>query len=205
MEKLDKGEKPNRDEARALKKWEQQQFEEHGQRYLAGMPKGHVTEILGSPASTLIKQHEASGLPYPKEKTALVDGRELLRFLWKRFIGGETAESEEAARLSRELALELAREKLREKQIANRKREMEMRLLEEAHIPTAMVETFAMGMAEVTRKKGENAQRTFEKEYGLEAAEAVHALLEDIASAWERRALNEFGDGSDSEKHDPAA
>lgn len=173
-------------------------------RLLGGVGKTLAAWLLDSSSKVINDAMRKRGFPWPEGNRDRVNVVELLRWLWRYYIehplpdaraGGLTEEDVLLVGASPDLKDEFLRERIRERRLVNRQKSMELVLLEESHIPTERVAQFAMGLAEVARKRSEDEQRRFESRFGPDAAKMVAQMYEDFADAALKRFENEFGDG----------
>lgn len=62
--KLEKGEKPTREESRAIKKVHQEAVEKYGNERVANFPKGELARAIGKQSKVIIDQAKIAGLPW---------------------------------------------------------------------------------------------------------------------------------------------
>lgn len=178
-------------------------------RVHASCTKTQVSEILEAAPKVILDNSRRRAFPWPTGKRDRVNLRDLTRWLWRYFLehplpearaGGLTEDDVLLAGASQDLKDEFLRERIRERRLVNRQKTIDIVLAEESHLPTERVHGVFMGMAEVVRKKSSNLQRKFDGEVGQEIALA----FEDLADAFEKRAINEFGNDSECEPTDTA-
>ncbi|MEN1680772.1 MAG: hypothetical protein AAGJ46_14380 [Planctomycetota bacterium] len=173
---------------------------ENGRRWVS---VGELQDLLGLSRTAVQNVRAALGNSHEKQ-----DGRRVLVYApdwlrdWAQHTAGlppgRTGQLTEddvlLAGASQDLKDEFLRERIRERRLINRERSMELAHLEESHIPTERVSQFAMGLAEVARKRCEDEQGRFENKFGRDAAKMVAQMFEDFADAALKRFENEFGD-----------
>ena len=62
--KLEKGEKPTREESRAIKKVHQEALEKYGNERIANFPKGELAKAIGKQSKVIIDQAKIADLPW---------------------------------------------------------------------------------------------------------------------------------------------
>ena len=196
----------NASEKAAVRKHEEGIFT----RVFSSCSKTLATWALGSSPKVIVDNARRRGFPWPEGKRDRVNLLDVTQWLWRYFLehplpearsGNLTEDDVLLAGASQELKDEFLRQRILERRLVIRQKSMEVVLLEESHIPAEKVYGAFMAMAEVVRKRSANLQRKFDGEAG----EQISLAFEDLADAFEKRALNEFGNDSECEPADPTA
>lgn len=167
-----------------------------------GCQKTFFAELLGAAPKVLVDNRDRRGFPWPVGKRDRVNGRDILRFLWRHFLenkpqgytGKRTVDDILLEGASQELKDQYVREQIQEKQLQRRIKAHELELLEQAHIPTKEVRTLLGEVANLIAKKRESLERSLDGESLKIASRAFEDMADDIA-----RKADGIDDGGDSE------
>ena len=164
-------------ETRAWSKWETDEDERRGRRWLANMPKRHYCSIVSRQTKTLNEQADAYGVPL---RGAVVDVFAVLRWLHDFFAKHRL---ELPAIVRGEVGGSSPRDKLIHEQIEVFRRRV--RLLEnqieqdeETLLPRAEVHELLVKLSRVLRGAGERLH----KQFGPQAASILEIALDDYDS-----------------------
>lgn len=164
-------------EARAWAKWEVEEDERRGKRWLANMPKKTYCSIVGRQPKVLNDQADAYGVPL---RGHLVDAAAVLRWLHDFFAKHRL---ELPAIVRGELATGTPRDKLIQEQTEVFRRrvrilEAQIELNEQTLLPRADVHELLVKLSRVLRGAGERLH----KQFGPQAASILDVALNDYDS-----------------------
>lgn len=181
--KISQNQQPTQTELRALRKFEHRQLYEFGQKYITAMPKGHYLDLFLGSSKVYIEWRQAYGFPWP-ESSKTVDVREVMRFYRARFaengglqIGGEDAL---LAGAPQQLKGELIRQRIREKEVSNQLKEIELRRMLENWLPIEPIKQWHNMLAELILKTRERIVRSLDGDQKETAEQAFDDLGDDM-------------------------
>lgn len=160
-------------------------------------------DLLEASSKVLCDNRDRRGFPWPEGKRDPVDGRKILRFLWRYYLENKPSESSNRKRSTDEILLEGAspelkdeyvREQIREKQINRELKELDLAKAREAHLPTEAFRARLMEAGQLIAKKREYLERVLPDPQRTVVSQA----FDDMADALEKRA-QQVNDGSDLE------
>ena len=204
-EKISRQEIPSRDERRAIGKMEAEQLKTLGRKYLAAIPKGHFLELFLGTSKVYNEWRESYGFPWPEERRATLDLREVLRFYRSRFAQGGSmvpAGADEDDILfqfaSQELKDELIRHRIREKDVTNQLKAIELQKALEGWAPIEPIRAWHNTLAELILRTREKIVKALDGEH----KERAELAFDDLGDDMKRLVEEQFGSNSDN--HDDA-
>lgn len=187
--KLELGEILTGPEKRALKQFEEKQLLEYGLRYIRNVPKSDFIDLFDGSHKVYLDWQRKYGFPWPQNRSKGVNLQEVIQWFRARFIergagtGLTVAASEDdllMSYVSQELKDQLAREKIREKQITNQQRALELERLLERYVPIEPVIQYHNTVAERLRKTREALARHFDGRDREVIEQAYDDMIDDI-------------------------
>ena len=198
-DKIARGETPSGPELRALNKFELEQLKTFGQKYLAAMPKSHFLDLFLGSSKVYINWRDSFGFPWPPKGDEGVDLKEVLKFYRTRFVNGNGSLPSGADEddvlfqfASQDLKDELIRHRIREKEVTNQIRTIELQKALEGWAPIEPIKEWHNSLAELvlrTREKVVKGLDGEQKEYAEQA-------FDDLGDDMQRLTEEQFGDSS---------
>ena len=172
---------------------------EHGVQYLRAMPKGDYLRLFGGSSKVHIEWRDEHGFPWPEKEIKTINLVEIVAWYRQQFIHGGNEDSEDVLLrgASQTLKNEFVREKIREKQITNKQKAIELEKLQASYVPIGPIIEAHNELAERIRKTRERLVRDFDGEERDRIERAFDDLLDDFI----RDVETKFGNGSDSKSH----
>ena len=144
--------------------------------------------------------HEGQGFPWPHQ-TGTVDVGAVLRWYRERFVQGSTTVGGDVddvllAMASQELKDQFVRERIREKEITNQLKTIELQKAVDGLVPLEPIRTWHNALAGHISKTREKLARDADPKF----RERVDEAFEDLAIDMQRLMDEQFGDGRPSEE-----
>lgn len=206
-DKIIRGEDPSRDEVRALKKFEREQLKSIGQKYLTSVPKTQFLQLFQGSTRAYIDWRDSYGFPWPENQKDGVDVREVMRFYRSRFAQGGVSlppgADEDDILLqfaSQDLKDELVRHRIREKDVTNRIKSLDLQKALEDWAPIEPIREWHNTLAELILRTREKIVKDLDGERKERAEQAFDDLGDDMA----RLVEDQFGGDSDTDSNGDA-
>lgn len=194
--KISAGDTPTKAELSAFRKFEKATRAKHGQAYLRAMPKGDFLDTFGGSSKVYIEWHNNYGFPWRKKagEVSLVD---VLQWYRKQFIDGPVVDGEDFLLQTASQALKdsFVRERIREKEITNRLKEIELQRTVAGLVPLEPIRQWHNSLAALLARTRERLAREADAEH----REAIEQAFDDLSTDMERMIEERFGDGHDSQ------